>query len=207
MAERGGFEPPIRLHVCRISSAVHSTTLPPLRPLPRRSGPSCSKVSRRWGRRASGWRGFKSTEALVGALRARRSLIKAGAACTRAPRHDFRLKAAFRAREELRGHLLRRRATERRRSSCGCAMAGRPRRSRRNCSARVSRGSPRVTRVQATCFGARCRTTYLPSKKRAFHGGSRAGPSAVSYGVSSPVAGRTGRAALATPRLGVAQAA
>ena len=47
MAERGGFEPPIRLHVCRISSAVHSTTLPPLRPLPRRSGPSCSKVSRR----------------------------------------------------------------------------------------------------------------------------------------------------------------
>lgn len=32
MAERGGFEPPIRLPVCRISSAVHSTTLPPLRP-------------------------------------------------------------------------------------------------------------------------------------------------------------------------------
>ena len=30
MAERGGFEPPIRLPVCRISSAVHSTTLPPL---------------------------------------------------------------------------------------------------------------------------------------------------------------------------------
>ena len=30
-AERGGFEPPIRLPVCRISSAVHSTTLPPLR--------------------------------------------------------------------------------------------------------------------------------------------------------------------------------
>ena len=26
----GGFEPPIRLPVCRISSAVHSTTLPPL---------------------------------------------------------------------------------------------------------------------------------------------------------------------------------
>jgi hypothetical protein len=33
MAERGGFEPPIRLPVCRISSAVHSTTLPPL-PVP-----------------------------------------------------------------------------------------------------------------------------------------------------------------------------
>ena len=31
MAEREGFEPPIRLPVCRISSAVHSTTLPPLR--------------------------------------------------------------------------------------------------------------------------------------------------------------------------------
>ena len=31
LAEREGFEPPIRLPVCRISSAVHSTTLPPLR--------------------------------------------------------------------------------------------------------------------------------------------------------------------------------
>src|SRR4029077_17313210 len=31
LAERGGFEPPIRLPVCRISSAVRSTTLPPLR--------------------------------------------------------------------------------------------------------------------------------------------------------------------------------
>jgi hypothetical protein len=30
MAEREGFEPPIRLPVCRISSAVHSTALPPL---------------------------------------------------------------------------------------------------------------------------------------------------------------------------------
>ena len=30
MAEREGFEPPIQLPVCRISSAVHSTTLPPL---------------------------------------------------------------------------------------------------------------------------------------------------------------------------------
>jgi hypothetical protein len=30
MAEREGFEPPIPLQVCRISSAVHSTTLPPL---------------------------------------------------------------------------------------------------------------------------------------------------------------------------------
>src|SRR5262249_2000953 len=31
LAEREGFEPPIRLPVCRISSAVRSTTLPPLR--------------------------------------------------------------------------------------------------------------------------------------------------------------------------------
>ena len=31
MAERMGFEPTIPLQVCRISSAVHSTTLPPLR--------------------------------------------------------------------------------------------------------------------------------------------------------------------------------
>lgn len=33
MAERVGFEPTIPLQVCRISSAVHSTTLPPLRGL------------------------------------------------------------------------------------------------------------------------------------------------------------------------------
>ena len=31
MAEREGFEPPIRLPVFRISSAARSTTLPPLR--------------------------------------------------------------------------------------------------------------------------------------------------------------------------------
>src|SRR5690606_16055144 len=31
LAERGGFEPPIELPLCRISSAVHSTALPPLR--------------------------------------------------------------------------------------------------------------------------------------------------------------------------------
>ena len=30
VAEREGFEPPMGLHPCRISSAVHSTTLPPL---------------------------------------------------------------------------------------------------------------------------------------------------------------------------------
>lgn len=31
MAEREGFEPPMELPPCRISSAVQSTTLPPLR--------------------------------------------------------------------------------------------------------------------------------------------------------------------------------
>ncbi len=31
VADREGFEPPIPLRVCRISSAVHSTTLPPVR--------------------------------------------------------------------------------------------------------------------------------------------------------------------------------
>ena len=34
LAEREGFEPPIGLHLCRISSAVHSTTLPPLQGTP-----------------------------------------------------------------------------------------------------------------------------------------------------------------------------
>ena len=37
MAERGRFELPIPLRVCRISSAVHSTTLPPLREMRRRA--------------------------------------------------------------------------------------------------------------------------------------------------------------------------
>ncbi len=51
VAEREGFEPPIGLHLCRISSAVHSTTLPPLQgaksgPLsPPWSGP-CSRRGR-----------------------------------------------------------------------------------------------------------------------------------------------------------------
>jgi hypothetical protein len=35
LAEREGFEPPIRLPVCRISSAVLSTTQPPLQILAR----------------------------------------------------------------------------------------------------------------------------------------------------------------------------
>ena len=33
LAERGGFEPPKQITVCRISSAVHSTTLPSFRGL------------------------------------------------------------------------------------------------------------------------------------------------------------------------------
>ncbi len=38
VADREGFEPPIPLRVCRISSAVHSTTLPPVRGRFGRSG-------------------------------------------------------------------------------------------------------------------------------------------------------------------------
>src|SRR5215468_8704829 len=57
MAEREGFEPPIGLHLCRISSAVHSTTLPPLQ-APRRAGigPVVGASSRRgWpGRQGAG---------------------------------------------------------------------------------------------------------------------------------------------------------
>src|SRR5262249_11172523 len=53
LAEREGFEPPIGLHLCRISSAVRSTTLPPLRssegrgfPL-RLRGPFYARICRR----------------------------------------------------------------------------------------------------------------------------------------------------------------
>jgi hypothetical protein len=46
VAEREGFEPPIGLHLCRISSAVHSTTLPPLQ-APNGMVPSVGAGSRR----------------------------------------------------------------------------------------------------------------------------------------------------------------
>ena len=39
MAEREGFEPPVELPPRRISSAVHSTTLPPLREVRGRGRP------------------------------------------------------------------------------------------------------------------------------------------------------------------------
>jgi hypothetical protein len=42
LAEREGFEPPIPLRVCRISSAVLSTTQPPLR------SPKRAKKGREW---------------------------------------------------------------------------------------------------------------------------------------------------------------
>ena len=45
VAERGGFEPPIQSPVCRISSAVQSTTLPPFQYV-------------------SGWRWIRTTEAV-----------------------------------------------------------------------------------------------------------------------------------------------
>src|SRR5256885_17246368 len=57
LAEREGFEPPIGLHLCRISSAVHSTTLPPLQ-APRRviPRPAVGASSRRGrlGRQGAG---------------------------------------------------------------------------------------------------------------------------------------------------------
>ena len=61
MAEREGFEPPIGLHLCRISSAVHSTTLPPLLKAPsKEQGPCGSGVNRRGWRARQGLRGRKS---------------------------------------------------------------------------------------------------------------------------------------------------
>ena len=45
LAEREGFEPQIGLHLCRISSAVHSTTLPPLLKAPSKEQGPCG-----WGR-------------------------------------------------------------------------------------------------------------------------------------------------------------
>src|SRR5437773_12083099 len=57
LAEREGFEPPIGLHLCRISSAVHSTTLPPLqaprRVIPRPAVGACSRRGR-LGRQGAG---------------------------------------------------------------------------------------------------------------------------------------------------------
>src|SRR6202012_2096279 len=62
MAEREGFEPPIGLHLCRISSAVHSTTLPPLQAQIRATHALQVGASSRRGRRgrqggpdAKGW--------------------------------------------------------------------------------------------------------------------------------------------------------
>src|ERR1700738_825206 len=58
VAEREGFEPPIGLHLCRISSAVHSTTLPPLQEAKTgRFSPTVGASSRR------GWRGRQGAEA------------------------------------------------------------------------------------------------------------------------------------------------
>src|SRR5712675_3431978 len=65
LAEREGFEPPIGLHLCRISSAVHSTTLPPLLGVPTLNGrpPAVGASSRRGrrGRQGAGRAKFAST--------------------------------------------------------------------------------------------------------------------------------------------------
>src|SRR5258706_8892144 len=60
MAEREGFEPPIGLHLCRISSAVHSTTLPPLQaPIEGDSPLAVGPCSRRGWRARQGAGGIK----------------------------------------------------------------------------------------------------------------------------------------------------
>jgi hypothetical protein len=58
LAEREGFEPPIPLRVCRISSAVHSTTLPPLRGADSGAGPrpKAALSYRLPGSASRGWR-------------------------------------------------------------------------------------------------------------------------------------------------------
>ena len=62
MAEREGFEPPIRLPVCRISSAVHSTTLPPLQQGQGRGNlAKCAKSYRRGFSETSGSRSSGDT--------------------------------------------------------------------------------------------------------------------------------------------------
>src|SRR5581483_11101461 len=58
VAEREGFEPPIGLHLCRISSAVHSTTLPPLLKAPYRGrAPVVGGVHKRGWRDRQGAKG------------------------------------------------------------------------------------------------------------------------------------------------------
>ena len=63
MAEREGFEPPIGLHLCRISSAVHSTTLPPLQAPWRAIHPLAVGACSRRGRRARQGAGLKNFQA------------------------------------------------------------------------------------------------------------------------------------------------
>ena len=74
VAEREGFEPPIGLHLCRISSAVHSTTLPPLQ-APLTGGLRRGRASSRRGRRG---RQGAGREKFLGAVR--RLLKKGGTA-------------------------------------------------------------------------------------------------------------------------------
>ena len=76
----------------------------------------------------------------------------------------------------------------------------------RNCPSRPPRPQ-RISRVQGTSCRVRCRTTRRPLRGNGVSRVSRARPSAVSCGSRPPVPGRTGRAVLARPRPGVAQAA
>ena len=60
MAERGGFEPPIGLRLCRISSAVLSTAQPPLR--------SLQQVIRKYHGRAALYKRGPNPAPLIAAL-------------------------------------------------------------------------------------------------------------------------------------------
>lgn len=206
MAERGGFEPPIRLHVCRISSAVHSTTLPPLRPLPRRSGPSCSKVSRRWDDgRPDGAASNQPRHWSAPCERA--GLLSKPGPRAQGPRDTIFASKAHSGRVDslavLRCDCARRNVVVPRAAArWSVALAG----SRRNCPARSPR-PPRIPASKAHPAASAAGRHVGHSAGTECGGVSRARPSAVRCGVLSPVAGRTGRAALARRRPGVARAA
>ncbi len=94
MAEREGFEPPIRLPVCRISSAVHSTTLPPLRRAASTLSPSGMSLVRRMQRRRQITRAEGGDQAgrrdywretftiWLGGIRARATIAAVGRVCS-----------------------------------------------------------------------------------------------------------------------------
>ena len=92
LAEREGFEPPVRLPVLRISSATHSTTLPPLRG---------SKRELRWSREAlpRRGRGFNHHCWAAGRAKAIQQGIRAHIQASARNRHCRSLRRRARARQ------------------------------------------------------------------------------------------------------------